>query len=548
MNGRGRTVAFLVCLAVVLAFAYGVARSQSFSSASGTPLQIRQAAYVKASNPEADDHFGDGGYPPGHYGNAIAISRDGSTMAVGAPHESGGARGINGDQNDNSVYGAGAVYVFTRRGDSWAQQAYIKASNPGQSDHFGAVVALSADGNTLAVSAFWEASAAKGINGDENDDSIPQAGAAYVFTRTGNTWSQQAYIKPSNTGRASIDDNDFGDGDQFGFSLTLSADGNTLAAGAITEDSRASGVNNLAFQNDDSAASSGAVYVFTRTGTTWSQQAYLKAANADAGDLFGYNVALSANGNTLAVGVYDEDGSGRTPNAIPDNLRNGCGVVYVFDRTDGVWRQTAYLKGSRSQQNDGLGNSVTISDDGNTIAAGAGDENCLVPGVNPAGCDIDATPPDFGMSFSVGAVYIWARNGNAWTEQSFLKSSNPNLFDWFGVRTALSGDGNTLAVASQTEDGGSRGMNGNQADNSVEEAGAVYVFTRSGDTWAQQAYVKASNAEEYANFGTSLSMTRDGKTMVVGARGEASASKGVNGNQNDLSAPGSGAAYVFAIN
>jgi hypothetical protein len=525
-----------------------MAGSQSPSPAAAAPFQIRQLAYIKASNSEAFDHFGCGGAPTGHYGNAIAISRDGSTLAVGAPHESSGARGINGNQNDNSVYGSGAVYVFTRRGDSWAQQAYIKASNPGQSDHFGIVVALSADGNTLAVSAYWEASAAKGINGDQNDDSIPQAGAVYVFTRAGATWSQQAYIKASNTGRAGVGQDDWGDGDQFGFSMALSADGNTLAAGAIGEDSTAAGINNLALQNDDSAASSGAVYVFTRTGSAWSQQAYVKASNSGGGDLFGYGVGLSADGNTLAVGAFDEDGSGRTVNAIPDNLRNGSGAAYAFDRTGNTWRQTAYFKGSRSSVNDSLGGSVAISGDGNTIAVGTTEENCLVPGVNPSGCDIDATPPNFGMSFSAGAVYVWARSGNAWTEQAFIKSSNPNLYDLFGARTALSGDGNTLAVGAQREDGGSKGFNGNQADNSVLESGAVYVFARSGVTWTQQAYVKASNTEEYHEFGSAVALSGDDKFLAVGARGEASAAKGLNGNQNDNSAPESGAAYVFAIN
>ena len=88
------------------------------------------------------------------------------------------------------------------------------------------MVALSADGNTLAVSAPFEDSRATGIGGDQLDNSVSQAGAVYVFARTRGVWSQQAYLKASNTGEAE-------DGDQFGFSLALSDDGNTLAAGAI---------------------------------------------------------------------------------------------------------------------------------------------------------------------------------------------------------------------------------------------------------------------------------------------------------------------------
>jgi FG-GAP repeat len=528
---------FALCAAAVAIGSDG-ARSQSPAAAP----TLRQIAYLKASNAGAGDHFGDGGALTGHTGLGLAISADGSTLAVGAPHESSGSKGVNGNQNDESAYGSGAVYVFTRRGDSWAQQAYIKASNAGQSARFGTVVALSADGNTLAVSAVWEASGATGINGDQNDESIPQAGAAYIFTRTGTAWMQQAYIKASNTGRASNgSEEDFGDGDQFGYSLALSGDGNTLAVGAISEDSQASGINNLAFQKDDSAASSGAVYVYARTGATWTQQSYVKGSNTSAGDLFGFNVGLSGDGNTMVVAGYDEDGSTRQVNGIPDNLRNGAGCLYVFVRANGVWTQQAYLKGSRSETADSLGYSLAISEDGNTIAGGAADETCYTPGINPPGCTEDRAPNN-----SVGAAYVFVRDGANWSEQAFIKASNPGLTDWFAVRMALSGDGNTLAVAAPNENGGSRGINGQQDDDSADDAGAVYLFTRSGNTWKQEFYVKASNTEAFDEFGESLALSRDGRLLAVGAPKEDSAAQGVNGNQNDNSANEAGAAYVFA--
>src|SRR5439155_20704443 len=162
---------------------------------------------------------------------------------------------------------------------------------PLHSSNYGYVVRLNGNGNTMAVSAYFEASNAAGITGDQNDDSIPEAGAVYVFTRSGTTWTQQAYIKTSNTGEAGKGD-EIGDDDQFGFSLALSDDGNTLAAGAIGEDSGASGINGN--QADNSLQNAGAVYVFTRTGTSWSQQAYVKPSNPDAADLFGYSVSLTA--------------------------------------------------------------------------------------------------------------------------------------------------------------------------------------------------------------------------------------------------------------
>ncbi len=135
------------------------------------------------------------------FGSSVALSADGSTLAVGAPDEASAATGIGGNQADNSAPGAGAVYVFTRSGTAWSQQAYVKASNTDADDRFGDSVALSADGSTLAVGAVVEASAATGIGGNQADNSAQDAGAVYVFTRSGTTWSQQAYVKASNTGR-----------------------------------------------------------------------------------------------------------------------------------------------------------------------------------------------------------------------------------------------------------------------------------------------------------------------------------------------------------
>jgi hypothetical protein len=534
----------LIVILAATAFAVATAAcGRTNPESASTTAQVRQVAYVKAANPDMGDHFACGGSLPGHIGNAIAISADGNTMAVGAPHESSAARGINGNAADNSLYASGAVYVFVRRGGTWVQQAYLKASNAGQSDLFGMNVALSADGNTLAVAAPWEASAATGINGNQNDDSLPQAGAAYVFTRSGEAWSQQAYIKASNTGRRADESELLADGDQFGFSIALSGDGNTMAVGATTEDSAATGINGDA--SSDTAQSAGAVYVFSRNGNNWSQQAYLKGSNTEAGDLFGYHVSLSDNGNTLAVAGYDEDGPGRGVNVDQGNGANGSGAIYLFSRTGANWQQQAYLKGSRSEGNDALGFSLSISGDGNTIVAGAGDEACLVPGINPPGCDTDK--PEDASGGSAGAAYVWVRNGAAWTEQAFIKASNPQLQDWFAANLAVSGDGNTLLVGAPMEDSGARGVNGDQQSNSAIESGAAYLFTRSGTTWTQQAYIKADNADEYDEFGVSVAVSGDGRTLITGARMESGGSAGVNGNQNDNSVPQSGAVYVWEV-
>jgi hypothetical protein len=524
---------------MIIGVAITAARQTSPSGSVSTP-QLKEIAYLKASNPDPEDHFGCGGVLDGHSGWGVAISSDGTTLAIGAPHESSSAKGVNGNQSDNAMYGSGAVYIFVRTGAAWGQQAYIKPSNPQMGAEFGHVVALSADGNTLAVSAYGEASKATGVNGNQDDHSIPQAGAAYVFTRTGTTWTQQAYIKASNTGEAGTADS-FGDGDQFGVSLAISDDGRTLAVGAITEDSASPGINGN--QADNSATSAGAVYVFSRNGTTWAQQAYIKPSNPDAGDLFGYSVSLSADGNTLAAGSYDEGGSSRGINGPPDNMRRGAGAVYVFTRASGTWAQQAYIHASNAEAGDSFGVNVALSDDGNTLLASALDEDCKATGVNPPGCDNDRTD-----DISTGAAYVFVRSGATWAQQAFLKASNTGPNDWFGSRAALSGDGNIAALGASLEDSSGKGINGKQDDDAALESGAVYVFTRTGTTWSQQHYVKSSNAEAYDEFGGSVALSRDGRMMVVSAHAEDGGSKGVGGNQADNSVSESGAVYVFGSN
>ena len=525
----------VVCSAVFVLASRGDAQAPQATT-------LQQVAIVKASNPGMFDHFGEGGALDGHIGASVALSGDGTTLAVGAQHESSSARGINGNQNDDSAYGSGAVYVFTGGGANWTQQAYVKASNADGSDHFGNVVALSDDGHTMAVAAYWESSASTGVNGDQADNSIPQAGAAYIFTRDGDTWSQQAYLKASNTGWAG-ENGLLGDGDQYGFSLALSGDGNTVAVGAITEDSNGTGINGN--QADDSAISAGAVYVYSRTGDEWSLQAYIKSpttADADPtnGDFFGFSIGLSDDGNTLAVGVYDEDGASRKINGPIDGERRGSGAAYVFTREGATWSRQAYIKVSNAEGGDSWGISVALSGDGNTLAMGTADEDCPATGVNPGGCDDDRA-----ANTSVGAAAVFVRNGTTWTEQAYIKASNTGVEDWFGVRLALSDDGNVLAVGGPNEDGASQGINNGQPnDDSAIEAGALYLFSRSGTEWAQEAFVKGSNTEAFDEFGNAVALSGDGRTMAVGARGEDSM-QSTNGGQADNSVDESGAVYVF---
>jgi hypothetical protein len=178
------------------------------------------------------------------------MSGDGAVVAVGARLESSAATGVDGNQASNAAGESGAVYVFRRTLGTWAQEAYVKATNTNADDGFGVSVALSADGSTLAVGAPYEDSDAVGIGGDETRNDAPNAGAAYLFRRSASGWAPSAYLKASNTGP----------GDSFGISVSVSADGATLVAGAGGEASAATGLDGDA-ANDD-AMNAGAVYVF----------------------------------------------------------------------------------------------------------------------------------------------------------------------------------------------------------------------------------------------------------------------------------------------
>ena len=460
-------------------------------------------AYLKASNTGAGDSFG----------QAVAISGD--TVVVGAGYEDGAATGVNGYQWNNSALDSGAAYVFVRSGTTWAQQAYLKASNTEANDRFGIRVAVS--GDTVVVTARNEDSAATGVNGNQADNSAANSGAAYVYVRSGTTWSQQAYLKASNTGA----------NDVFGTSLGVAGD--TVVVGAYAEASNASGVNGN--QADNSMPSAGAAYVFVRSGTTWSQQAYLKASNPGS-DRFAYSVAVS--GNTIVAGAYFEDSNATGVNGSQsDNSATDSGAAYVFVRSGISWSQQGYLKASNTGAVDNFGFSVAVS--GDTVVVGASGEDSNAWGVN-------GYQADNSMS-SAGAAYVFVRSVTTWNQQAYLKASNTGANDQFGWSVAVSGD--TVVVGAYGEDSDAIwANNGNQWNDWAFDAGAAYVFARSGIAWSQQAYLKASNTGAGDNFGQSVAVSGD--TVVVGAMLEDSAAVGIGSDQEDNSGFSSGAVYVYS--
>lgn len=425
-----------------------------------TASEFAQHAYIKASNPDGSGANATGAGD--QFGYAMAMSGDGNTLAIGAPNESSNATGVDGVQDNNQAPESGAVYVFTRDGEHWVPQAYLKASNAGAFDQFGFSLSLSHDGNVLAVGAFAEGSASTGVDGDQDDDSARNAGAVYVFTRSGAAWSQQAYLKASNVRR----DYDM----YFGWSVSLSSDGATLAVGARGEDGDPAAGGN---QSDNSISNAGAVYVFARADASWEQRAYLKAAIAANHDAFGSSLALSADGHTLAVGAYSENGdSSGITTPSPAKFIGDSGAVYVFRRFGATWRQDAYIKASIPGVRDTFGWSVALSGDGCRLLVGARHEQSDANGFNGNEAS--------NLSDKSGASYMYARSNGGWSRKAYIKASNTGVGDEFGISVALSADGGSFAIGAHGEQSGAGGINGDQSNDDHPQAGAVYAFATGG--------------------------------------------------------------------
>jgi hypothetical protein len=264
------------------------------------------------------------------------------------------------------------------------------------------------------------------------------------------------------------------------------------------DDSNATGVN-----GDPDAEDSGAVYVFVRNETTWTQQAYLKTRNPSKQDFFGCSVSISE--DTIVVGAYLEDSNATGVNGDESNDdANGSGAAYVFVRQGTSWTQQAYLKANNTRAYDYFGCSVSIS--GDTIVVGAYKEDSNATGVN-GNLDND------GVSNS-GAAYVFIREGNTWMQQTYLKASNTEEDDKFGWSVSISGG--IIVVGAPYEDSNTTGMNGDQSDNHAGESGAAYVFMKdcANDVWSQQAYLKSNDIINGAQFGVGVTISDE--YIVVG--------------------------------
>ena len=429
---------------------------------------LAQQAYLKPAavgTSQAQDQFG----------WSVAIS--GNTVVIGAPKEDSSTTGATSAPNEGAPE-AGAVYVFVRNGAGvWSQQAYLKASNTGAGDRFGHSVGIS--GDTIIVGAVSEASNATGINapvtggsGTQSNNSMGYSGAAYVFVRTGSSWAQQAYIK----GDAPAHN------EYFGRSAAISE--NTIAIGAQ------SGVS-----------------IFVRDsilGTPfWYQQAQLKSDNWHYADDFGDSVSLS--GDSLLVGATGEDGSHPGVNGTPNEDAPSSGAAYVFRRTGSIWSQEAYLKPADPK---GAGSGF-FSSGGRFGAAVSLDGDTAV---------VSANSPLFGPP---GMIAVFTRSGSVWSPQAEITRDTNHSF---GASASVSGDllaAGSFRYSSSTSPG----------------VGMVHLYVRNGSKWVEQASAP----------GTVGVLSISGATVVSGNYSDSSGATGVNGDSEDTSAWEAGAARVHVF-
>jgi len=437
---------------------------------------IEAVGYYKASNTGQSDNFG----------HSIAISGDGSTMAVGAKMEQSSALGINGDQSDNSLSGAGAVYVFTKISDQWVQQAYIKPSNTHESQYFGESLALNDTGDLLVVGAPGDSSAATGVGGDQNDRSAPNSGAVFAFSQNTGTWQQEAYIKASNARSGAL----------FGNAVSLSENGSILAVGSKGESSGVRGD-----PSDTSAPRSGAVYKFQHgVGGSWEQLTYIKASSSIQQDAsFGYSLDctyhdcrtlfISAPGSTGdGIFVHRHNSTdyylnvhGYTVRSIRSRVGDfvvgrpnyggyGRVDVYSYSRYSDDHRQT--IEPIHPVDNSLFGSAIAVSRDGLYMVVGA-------PGERLDGSGINDQPVDNNSTKS-GAVYVYQREDiESYFRQSetiYLKPMYNDSSNHFGASVAISNNGDVLGVGVPGEAGNSTGIDGDQEDNSMPFSGSVFMY------------------------------------------------------------------------
>jgi hypothetical protein len=464
---------------------YGSGAAFVFKRTSGVWAQQQKIVGVGINSRAEYDNFG----------WSVAISGD--TVSVGSPqHDADASGNVSG-----SVWDTGAVFIFKRSGVSWALEQKIIAQGVGgtlTSDQFGTSVAM--DGDTIVVGTPGQDYDAAGIN------TAFTAGAAYIYTRTAAVWTVQQKIVATGVNARKQDD-------FFGASVAIS--GETIVVGSPNHDYRVAGTYN---QNN-----CGAVFVYVRAAGTWSQQQKLSAWNGNGGwDFAHFGASVAIDGDSLVVGSPEDD-----LDETEANLGNSTGSAYTFTRAAGVWTQEQKLAGSgvngRNDQ-DSFGTAVAVM--GDLAVMGAKFHPYDEAGANSI--------------YQAGAIFVQERVAGTWS-LSQKKVANNNLGlrgasmgARYGTAVAISADESTMVIGAPKDDLDTAG------GDPVIDAGAAYVYIKSGGSWVFQQKLVASGVNTRLsddNFGQEVTISGD--TIVIGAPKEDFDENGAM-NRGDA-----GAAYVF---
>ncbi|WP_108127485.1 FG-GAP repeat protein [Saccharospirillum mangrovi] len=470
------------------------------------------------------------------FGNAIALSEDGTTLAVGGAN----IAAVTPDKT-GYLWEVGTVFVYRQNANGeWQQDQQLHAVLPNAGDHFGNSLSLSANGQMLAVGVLYENNAQTGVTMNPEsaeleynnpEGSTTYSGAVYLFTRnnadTAAPWHATAYIK----------DQALQSREYFGLSVSLSAEGTALAVGAA--------FGGTAFGDVDYDERNGAVNLYRLSDSaTWQFVQTVQAENAQSEDLFGVSVSLDANGTRLAVGA--------------DREASYTGAVYLFNRTEAEenpWQFHQRLQASNAGAGDRFGHALSLSADGQTLAVGASGEDGNAFGILQG--DAQPTPQDDAADTSAsensGAVYLFTRTdvdgASTWQQQAYLKAPNRNAGDHFGTSVSLNRDGSQLIVGADYEDSPATGLEGETGNDTAtaNDVGAAYYYRRSGTTWLSPVYLKSSNAGPSRGglFGAFVAISGDGETLVVGTTFETGTATGINAEQSDEIDNNSGAVYLY---
>lgn len=381
-------------------------------------------------------------------GSPVSLSGDGNTALIGASVVV---------QDNNTESYSGGVYIYTKSAGSWTQTQVITATDAGPNELFGSAVSLSSDGSTAIVGAPY-----KTESGQSN------AGAVYVFTKSGGSWTQTQKLTAAD-----------GTYDEFGYAVSLSSDGSTILVGAP-------------FKQVNGLASAGAAYIYTKSGGSWSQSGFVTASDEVANDNFGLAVSLSGDGSTALISIPDKK----------VNDQYSAGVVYIFTNSGSGWSQVQKVNASDPGVSTFFGTSVSLSNNGNIALIGA-NGTTLINGN--------------------GAAYVFTKSGNSWVQTQKLAASDGAFTDNFGTSVSLSGDGYTAIIGAP-----------NHKINGQNGAGAAYIFNNNGSSWNQAQELNASDYITDASFGRAVGLSSDGNTALI-----ASPYHKVNGNSTAVTA------YIF---